>query len=41
MEKKLSDLRKDISRQKKMLCMRRTTPLPSSLPPLKKSASVK
>lgn len=28
MEKKMSDIRKDISRQKKMLSMRRATPLP-------------
>jgi len=36
MEKKLSDLRKEISRQKKSLSLRRATPLPS-LPPIKKS----
>ncbi|XP_055713166.1 uncharacterized protein LOC129807739 [Phlebotomus papatasi] len=33
MEKKLTDIRKDISRQKKMLSMRRATPLPA-LPPV-------
>ena len=30
MEKKLSDLRKDIARQKKSLTVRRHTPLPTS-----------
>lgn len=40
MEKKMSDIRKDISRQKKMLSMRRATPLPS-LPPLKKGLVAK
>ncbi|GAB0098339.1 uncharacterized protein DMENIID0001_140580 [Sergentomyia squamirostris] len=33
MEKKLSDIRKEISKQKKMLSMRRATPLPA-LPPV-------
>ncbi|XP_055684747.1 uncharacterized protein LOC129790927 [Lutzomyia longipalpis] len=33
MEKKLSEIRKDISRQKKLLSMRRATPLPA-LPPV-------
>jgi hypothetical protein len=40
MEKKLSELRRDISRQKKLLTVRRATPtlsMSSSLPPIKKS----
>lgn len=40
MEKKMSDIRKDISRQKKNLSMRRATPLPT-LPPLKKGVAAK
>lgn len=41
MEKKMSDIRKDISRQKKSLSMRRATPLPpTTLPPLKKGAAM-